>query len=226
LSQAIRTRPESHHSIATLPLPLNYGYVRVRRHDSSDHKTRRFEELAIFKFRAFSTSVDDKHGQIHKLTEHRLVSGWNDALGDEDLSALTHGLVDIAKNFDCSIIIPVVEDVPQQVGVGAGRQALGPSKPSSQSLTRLKDNSLGRVTPPDGVASFLTLFVDHTQTRSPSLRSFPSHLKPDFAPTRFFRERGITGRDPRDATVADACYWCVLAATLGWRCAESLQISE
>jgi hypothetical protein len=64
-----------------------------------------------------ATRCERQHLEIQEFTEVRRVTGRNYRINDEHFPSAPHRIAAISEDLNCSLVIPVVYDVLQDIGV-------------------------------------------------------------------------------------------------------------
>ena len=91
------------------------------RNDPRHPEPRRREQIAILRRRPLQTARNHEHIQVHEFPKRRAGVGRDDALDHEQASSGGHDAMDVPQDGGRPLVVPVVKDVPQQVGVRPAR---------------------------------------------------------------------------------------------------------
>src|SRR5208283_2267949 len=105
-------------------LTLDDAHARGGRKNLSQLETGLLEESPEFRFGSLSTSCDDQHVHIvgcGAATLQRLVDSHGvDALDDQQLAMRWHRSPTIVQDYTRTLVVPIVDHVLEQVGIGSG----------------------------------------------------------------------------------------------------------
>src|SRR4029453_1735313 len=82
------------------------------------------EQFGEFLFRAFLAADGNHHLNVQQLSPFAMVAGRDHRIGDKNSSLLVHGPPAIREDPDAILIVPVVQDVLQDVSIAAVRNRL------------------------------------------------------------------------------------------------------
>ncbi len=103
-----------------LSLPtLDDAHLSVRRHRLGQFKARLFQQRSVFVQSPFLPAGNQEHHKIEELSVKRLVPRWDHALDEENFAFASHCTVTVSQDRDALLLIPVVDDMPQDVDVGS-----------------------------------------------------------------------------------------------------------
>ena len=63
----------------------------------------------------------NQHDQVEELAEVGFVAGLDDAFDDQQLAGRLDDLVHVLQDREGPLIVPVMDDVPHEIGIGPGR---------------------------------------------------------------------------------------------------------
>lgn len=92
-------------------------------HDTFQREAGRCEQVSIFIGGALFAAGDEQHHEVEKLAAEGLIAFRNDTFDHQKLAGRGHRLMAVAENREGLVFFPVVDDMPQQVGIGAGWHA-------------------------------------------------------------------------------------------------------
>ena len=93
---------------------------RRGRDDVVERQSGALEELAVLVFGALEAAGHGQHGQVQHFGHVRLVAGGHDRLQGDDRRSRLRRLADVLQDLARPLVVPVVEDDGQQVGVRPG----------------------------------------------------------------------------------------------------------
>ena len=91
--------------------------------DGLQFETGSFEERAEFGFGAFLAAGEGEHDHVHVFRGAPCVAGGNHAIGDQQLAICGNHFAAMAEDPGALFVCPIVNDVAEEVGVGASRDA-------------------------------------------------------------------------------------------------------
>ena len=88
-------------------------------HNSCQLEAGSLEQGPEFVLGSLLAAGDQQHDQIEELAVVRLVAGRNDTLDDEQFARRQHCSVAVAQYCPALFVVPILHDVPQDVGIGS-----------------------------------------------------------------------------------------------------------
>src|SRR5262249_6602036 len=103
---------------------LDDADLRLRRHDAAQAESGLPEELGVLVLRPLLAAGHGEHDDVEDFAEVGSVARRQDELHDQERAAFLHRVATVAENREALLLGPVVDDMREDVGVAAGRNAL------------------------------------------------------------------------------------------------------
>ena len=107
------------YSWLSCPHALDNGDVARGRDDSGQSETVGSEELPVLRLGPLEAPEQDHHVQVEQLAERRPVPFRQHVLHEQEFRPSRHRAAKVVEYQSGLDVIPVVDDVPEHVGVGA-----------------------------------------------------------------------------------------------------------
>src|SRR5262245_14176792 len=105
----------------SLPANFNNADLCSRGNNSGQCESRLLKQCLVFILCPLFASWYEQHNEIQKFTAERLITWRNYAFNDKQLFPRSHCSVTVLKNGHALFFVPIMDDVPHQIGVRPGR---------------------------------------------------------------------------------------------------------
>ena len=98
---------------------IYHAHRRLCCHDAAEAETSLVQQTGILGFRALLTADQYQHHHIQYFPWMWNVTGGQDHLDDQQSAIRLHGFATMTENCQALVIVPIVQDVRQDVGIAA-----------------------------------------------------------------------------------------------------------
>src|SRR5690348_2312995 len=102
--------------------PLDETELRARRDDTRETEAGSGVQLSILLLRPLAAAVHHQHLEIEELHRRRVIAWRDQRLNDQDLALWRHCLGAVAQNDKAVRVVPIMDDLAQQVDVASGQR--------------------------------------------------------------------------------------------------------